>query len=1042
MIRFFGEHPTAANLLMIIFACMGLFTITSLRRQTFPEFIPAEVEIRVVYPGATAEKVEETICRRVEDAIDGVNFVEEIRAEAREGMARIVVEMQENENFQMFLDDIQTEVNAIDDFPDEIETPIVKALGQTDPVVTLAVSGPMSLPDLKAYCEYLKDQMQLEDNISLVQIDGFSDQQIQIQLESHALMQLGISVHEIADIISRQSLDFPAGTIETNDQDILIRFSDERRNPIAFENLVVLSGKTGAEIRLGDIATITETFELDEEKVVINGVPGAFLRIKKNKTEDALRALDAVKSFIAKESKIKPDGVTFTLTQDYASVVRDRLVLLSNNGWQGFVLVFLSLWLFFNYRFSFWVVMGLPVSFLGAFFFLPMINYSINMFTMVGMLIALGLLMDDAIVIAENIASHLSKGKSALQAAIDGTNEVKTGVLSSFFTTLCIFGPISFMNGAIGRVLKVLPVMLILILTVSLIEAFLILPHHLAHSLKHYDPNKTNGFRNRFNRFFEWCRDAFGKIIDWAVNWRYLCVGLSVALFILSVGMLKSGILKFQAFPDIEGDVAVVRILLPQGTPLKKTEQVVERITKALHQVNTHFKPIQPDQQDLVKNIMTCYNFNEETSESGPHVATILVDLLNAEKRNANLDDFFQRWRQAVGDIPDVIHLSFTEPVITPAGRPIDIRLHGKDLWQLKQAAVALYHWLSRFKGILDLCDDLRPGKHEIKMRLREGALSIGLTSQMVAAQLKAAYYGRTADEIQVEQTSYEIDVRMIASDQNSLADLDDFYITLPNGKQTPLTEVVHIQYDRGFARIVRIDGQRTVSLKADVDTRNANTAEIIAQLNTSFLPDFQKKYPNIRISFSGEIKESATTKASLARGFLIGLIGIFVLLSFQFRTYSEPFVVMVAIPFAFIGVIWGHLAMGIEVCMPSMVGFVSLAGIVVNDSILLVQFLKTRREQGYSTLESASMAGRERFRAVMLTSITTIAGLTPLLSEKSLQAQFLIPLATSIVFGILASTLFVLVMIPVVYSIFADLNWVENLEGVKKISLKSVLIN
>ncbi|ETR73706.1 MAG: hypothetical protein OMM_06773 [Candidatus Magnetoglobus multicellularis str. Araruama] len=381
-----------------------------------------------------------------------------------------------------------------------------------------------------------------------------------------------------------------------------------------------------------------------------------------------------------------------------------------------------------------------------------------------------------------------------------------------------------------------------------------------------------------------------------------------------------------------------------------------------------------------------------------------------------------------MGNIPDVIHLSFTEPVVTPAGRAIDIRLHGNDLGQLKYAAIDLYQWLSKFRGVLDLCDDLRPGKPEIKMRLREGALSMGLTSQMVAAQLKAAFYGRTADEIQVEQTSYEIDVRMTDSNQDSLGDLDDFYITLPNGRQAPLTEVVHMEYARGYARIARINGQRTVSLKADVDTRHANTAEIIEQLNAEFHPNFIKQYPKIRISYSGEIKESATTQSSLARGFLIGLIGIFVLLSFQFRTYSEPFIVMIAIPFAFIGVVWGHLVMGIDICMPSMVGFVSLAGIVVNDSILLVQFLKTRREQGYSPYESASMAGRERFRAVMLTSLTTIAGLIPLLSEKSLQAQFLIPLAASIVFGILASTLFVLVMIPVVYSIFADLNWIERI--------------
>ena len=1029
MIRFLGAHPTAANLLMIILVCMGLFTVSSLRRQTFPEFTPAEVEIRVFYPGATADKVEETICRRIEDAIDGVNFVEEIRSEARESLGRVVVEMKENENFQRFLDDIQTEINAIDDFPDEIEQPIVRALGQKDPVVTLGVSGVMSRQDLKAYCEYLKDRLQKEFDISLVDIVGFSDQQIRIQLKAQVLMQFGLSVHEITDVIVRQSIDFPAGSIETDHQDIIIRFSDERRNPIAFQDLVVVSGKTGAEIRLGDIAQINETFELKEEKIIINGVPGAFLRIQKNKTEDSLRTLDAVKSFIENESRIKPEGISFTLTQDYASVVRDRLLLLLNNGWQGFLLVFLSLWLFFNYRFSIWVVMGLPVSFLGAFFFLPMINFSINMFTMVGMLIALGLLMDDAIVIAENIATHLSKGKSALKAAIEGTYEVKTGVISSFVTTLCIFGPISFMDGAIGRVLKVLPVMLILILTVSLIEAFCILPHHLAHSLKGYDPNKQNQFRLYFNRMFDNIKDFFGHLIDWAIEWRYLCVGLSIALFILSVGMLKSGILKFQAFPDIDGDVAVARILLPQGTPLERTESIVDHIVHALDEVNTHFKPSQPNQQNLVKNVMVRYNFNDEASESGAHVATIFVDLLNAEIRDASLDDFFHLWRTKTGQLPDVIHLSFAEPVITPAGRAIDIRLQASDLKQLKQASMDMYRWLSGFNGVLDLCDDLRPGKPEIKMRLREGALSMGLTSQMVASQVKAAFYGRTADKIQVEQTAYEIDVRMMDSDKDSLADLDNFYISLPNGKQVPLTEVVHMQYERGYARIARINGQRTVSLKADVDTRLINTAELVDQLKTDFMPSFQKKYPEIRVSFSGEIKESAKTKASLRRGFLIGLIGIFVLLSFQFRTYSEPIIVMVAIPFAFIGVVWGHIFMGIEICMPSMVGFVSLAGIVVNDSILLVEFLKIRRREGLSTLESAARAGRERFRAVMLTSLTTIAGLIPLMFEKSLQAQFLIPLATSIVFGILTSTVFVLIMVPVVYSIFGDLKWIEDMD-------------
>ncbi len=1030
MIQFFAKHPTAANLFMLIFIVMGITSIPSLRRETFPDFSADQAEVRVLYPGATAEDVEQAICQRIEDVVDGISYVEEVQSEAREGVGIVKVEMQEGEDFRQFIEDVKTEVEAIDDFPEQAELPTIREMGRTDQVISIAVTGPMSPPDLKTYCEYLKRGLQKEPEISQVTILGFSDHQIRIQIPAHTLMQYGISMSEIADVIARQSVDLPSGTIEASDQEILIRFTDERKQPEEFQDLVVVAGKSGAEIRLGEIATIRDVFELDEEKILFNGQRAGMLQITKTKTEDALRIVADVRAFLEKEEKIKPPSVNFVLTQDVSSIVEDRLLMLVRNGWQGLILVFLTMWLFFSFRFSFWVAMGLPVSFLGALFFVPLIGYSLNMITMVGLLIALGLLMDDAIVLSENIATHLEKGKSALQAAIEGTNQVKVGVLSSFLTTICVFGPIAFLEGFIGKVLKVMPVILILVLSVSLVEAFCILPNHLTHSLKGYDPKKQGRFRRSFDAFIARLREkVLGPIVDLAVTWRYLVVGLTVGAFILSVGMIASGKLKFRAFPDIDGDVIEVRVLLPQGTPLARTQAVANRLTHALEQVNESFAPLQPEGKDLVQNVSVQYNKNADAYEQGPHVVTVSADLLKAEIRDARVDDILNKWRKNIGEISDVIFMKFTEPSIGPAGLPIEVRLQGDDLDAMKSAALKMQSEFSQLKGVFDVFDDLRPGKPEVRIRMREGAKSLGLDALTLATQLRTAYYGKTVNEIQVGAESYEIDVRLRDEDQDSLADLEQFHVTLPGGKQVPISSVAILETGRGYARIARTDGQRTVTLQGNIDPEMANAAEVMGYFRKELLPELQKAYPTIRFSVEGESKESGKTGASMRRGFIIGLIGVFVLLSFQFRSYVEPMVVMVAIPFALIGVVWGHLLMGLQLCMPSMMGFISLAGVVVNDSILLVEFIKIRRRAGDAIPDAARRASRERFRAVMLTSLTTVAGLLPLLSEKSLQAQILIPLAASIVFGIMTSTLLVLIVIPSLYSILGDLKLAAKLE-------------
>lgn len=1032
MIRFFTAHPTAANLLMIVFVVIGLMTASKLRRETFPDFTVPEVEVRVFYPGATAPEVEDVVCRRVEDALDGIQYVEEIRSDAREGFAVITVEMEENGDFPSFKDDIETEVAAIDDFPDDVEEPVIKQLGTTEFVLSLTVTGPLSPRDLKAYCENLKDRLRRNPQVSTVNIRGFSDNQLRIELSAEALMRYDLSVAEVADIVSRQNVDLPAGAIETGEQEILLRFVEERRSPVELEKLVIIGDMGGGEIRLGDLGQIKDTFELDEDLVTVAGKRAGILIVEKTKTEDTIRVANVVKA-IVEEERVRHPQLSIEITQDMSTLVKDRLQLITTNAWQGGLLVFLAMWLFFNARLSFWVVMSLPVSFLGAMLFASELGLTINMITMIGILMALGLLMDDGIVIAENIATHYARGKSALQAAIDGVSEVKGGVFSSFITTVCVLGPLVVIGGNIGKVLRVMPLILILVLAVSLIEAFLILPAHLAHSMHGSRGKKSNALRRLIDGAIESCRErVLGRTIDLLLRWRYLWIGCVVAVLIVSLSMFAGGVVKFQAFPDLDGDVLEARLMMSQGTPLQRTADVVQQITEGLKGVNEQFKPRQPGGQDLVQTVTVQFNKNVDAFENGPHVATVSVKILDAEKREGTIDQIIDAWREKIIQPTDVTMLNFTEPVIGPQGRAIEIRLQGDDLERLKLAATEFHAWLSGFEGVLNLSDDLRPGKPEVRIRLREGAAGLGLDAASVARQVRAGFYGVTADEIQFGREAYEVDVRLRTEDQNSVADLEYFYFSVPGGKSVPLGSIAVADRTRGWARIARIDGRRTVTLRGDIDQRVTNTMQLFSKIEGEYLPDLNEKFPEIDVSFAGEVEQSNTTQESMIGAMIVGVIGVFVLLSFQFRSYTEPLIVMTAIPFAMIGVIWGHWLMGLDLSMPSLIGFISLSGIVVNDSILLVLFLKLSREEGADIVTSAGQASRQRFRAIVITSLTTIAGLLPLLFEKSLQAQVLIPLAASIAFGLLASTVLVLLVVPCLYAMLGDFGLVADVETVE----------
>lgn len=1030
MLRFFTTHPTASNLISLVIFALGIAVIPFLRRETFPNFTAEEVEIRVIYPGASTEEIEEAICQRIEEAIDRINELEEVRSEAREGLGTVIVKMRRGGSFDRFVGEIKTEVEAIDNFPESAEAPIIKPLGQTDPVTSVAVTGPMSASDLKFYAEVLKEKMLQLPEISQVEVAGFSDHQIRIELHNHILQQYGISVSDIAQRLRNMSLNLPAGVLETRDQDILVRFHGEKRTVQEFQDLVILGNFNGAEIHLGDIAVIEDLFEDTAQKISFNGKRAALLHITKTRSEDTLQIGNAVRTFVEQEQKKAPPGVQLVLTRNVFSIVQDRLDLLTNDGWQGFILVALTLWIFFNFKLSFWVVIGFPVSLCGTLFMMHLFGESLNMITMVGLLIALGLVMDDSIVISENVARHLAVlKKNPENAAFDGFMEVKVGVFASFMTTTVVFCPLMFLEGDIGKVLRVMPLMLMLTMLVSLIDAFFLLPSHLSHSLKVGDFDRVNPIRRAFDQKLTWVQEnVVGRCADLAISWRYLFFGIVIAVFLSSVSMIAGGILKFKAFPDLDGDIIEARLLLPQGTPLHRTETIVHQILQALDRVNRHFSPLQPHQQSMVQNINIQWSHNIDAKETGPHVATIGIDLLTAEERSHTLDEFVVRWRQEIGPLPDVLQLTFKEPSIGPQGIPIEIRLKGPRFDLLKEASLEFQQWLNRYQGVLDVFDDLRPGKSEILLHLKPGAVALGFNATMIALQLRASFYGETATEIQVGKESYEIDVRLHLQDRNSIADLEYFTLISPSGQQVFLKTVAEMEVTRGYARVQRIDGMRTVTIQGDIDSHQINVNEMIAETQKNFLPDFLKKYPDILCSFEGEHKNAKETGGSLVRSFILGVFGIFVLLSFQFRSYLEPFSIMLAIPFAFIGVIWGHLLLGLPLTMPSMVGYVSLAGVVVNDSILLVEFLKMRMAEGLSLQDAAKQASRDRFRAVLLTSACSIAGTLPLLFETSLQAQVLIPLVTSLTFGLASSTVLILLYVPAIYVIFDDWGLIRKL--------------
>jgi len=1045
VIGYFVRHPTAANLLMLVVILLGVLGVTSLRREVFPEFASEYINVQVIYKGATAEEVEETICRRIEEEIEGIEGIEQVDSTSRENMGMVVIEVADGYEVADVLKDVENAVDQIDNFPEDTEDPVIWEVDRIDKVCTISVwADKMPEKDLVALADSIKKELLAVDGVSLIEESGFSEHQIKIRVRDEALLAQGLTIGDVAREISSQSIDLPSGSVETDQREIKIRVVDQRHWAEDFRDLTVKASPDGARIPLRAVAEVADTFEDEWTQATFEGRRCVNLDVNKTESEDTIQVRNRVKGFLDARRALLPPNVHLTLWGDWSFYVKDRLGMLVKNGIWGFILVFLTLWLMLNLRLSLWVAVGIPISFLGALFVMDQMHMSLNMITMFSLIMALGIIVDDAIVIGENIFAHYSHGKPPALAAVDGTKEVALGVTASMLTTVAVFMPLLQMQGEIGKVMRVMPIGVITALSVSLIEAFLILPHHLSRSLGKI-PKSPPPLRKAIDRRVKWLtRRVYSPVLQWSVRRPLIPVAAVVMLFMIALGMLLGGRLKFQLFPELDGDFLVAQIELPDGADLRRTRQVVRRVEDALRVVDRKFTPMQPDRKHLVKYVSTTFGFSRtigrqaEQPQTGSHLAQVVVELLGADQRTATCDDVLAVWRRAVGDVPDVVSLTIEQMQVTPGGKAVDIQLQGKDLEDLQRASYRLQDKLRGtrqepgYPGIRNVTDNLRPGKEEVRVRLKPVGRHLGITAAALAVQLREAFWGNIAEEFQRGADTFEVEVLFAPGSRQSLADLDDFKLKTPDGQMVPFHEVATAQLDRGYSQIVRADGRRTVSVTADVDTEKGNVTEIMDDLENEFFPQFLKENPGVSINLEGQRKETAKTTGSLRRGFIIGLAIIFILLSFVFQSFVEPIIVMLAIPFGLIGAVAGHLLMGIDWAMPSSIGFISLSGIVVNDSIVLVTFIKRRLAEGRSIRDAVHLAGMRRFRPVVLTSATTVAGLLPIMLETSLQAQFLIPMAASIAFGLMFATVVVLLLVPCLYTIAARLGWSQKIELTK----------
>ena len=1024
MIAWFARNDVAANLLMVTLLVLGAWALVAkIPLEVFPAFELRSVVVRVPFPGATPEEVEEGITVKIEEAIQDLDGIKTLRSTAIENLGTVIIEVDNRNDPRELMNDVKARVDAISTFPADSERPVVYIPEIRRDVITVIISGDLPEQELRLVAERVRDQLVDLEEITQVELDGVRPYEISIEISEQTLRQYNLTLDEVASAVRRASLDLAAGSVRTTGGEVLIRTQGQARAGSEFENIVV-RGESGARLTIKDLGVVRDAFSEDPLEFRFNGRPAAFIDVYRVGEQSALDVARAVRDYIAVPPAWLPPGVELDYWRDQSRVVQARLNTLMKSALQGGILILVLLTLFLRPAVAFWVVVGIPVAFMGGIALMPLLGVTINLISLFAFILVLGIVVDDAIVTGENIFSRMQKGEDPLQASIKGTQEIAVPVTFGVLTTVVAFSPLLMIEGVRGQLFAQIPLIVIPVLLFSLVESKLILPAHLKHVRVRSSASDgpLSRLQARIQRSLERGTQAmYAPVLRASLRHRYTTIALFVAVAIILFSIAIGGHLRFVFFPRIQAETASAVVTMPPGTPFEATAEAIRRINAGAEQLReTHRDP--DTGESVILGILSSVGSTGGGGAPRTDIGRVVFEIVSPEQRTVDITsvDLVREWRQAIGSIPGAKEVSFRAE-FGGGGSPLDVQIAGPDFVVLRSLATQVRERLETYPGVFDVTDSFEEGKQEIKLRIRPEAELLGITLEDLARQVRYAFFGFEAQRVQRGREEVRVYVRYPEAERRSLDNLDTMRIRTPSGAEVPFGDVASAEYGRGFAQIRRVDRNRTINITADVNKETADVEAIKRDLN-AFLAEATPAFAGVSFSLEGEAREQRESFGSLGYGLVFVLFMIYALLAIPFRSYLQPLIVMSVIPFGAAGAMLGHMIMGMSLTIFSIMGMLALTGVVVNDSLVLVDYINRRRAEGMPLMEAVSTAGVARLRPVLLTSLTTFAGLTPLIFEKSTQAQFLIPMAVSLGFGILFATFITLLLVPLNYLVLEDL--------------------
>lgn len=1010
LIGTFARHKVAPNLLMLIMVIAGVVALMKLNVQFFPNFELDYASVRIVWPGANAEDVEASITDPIERVLRNIDNLDEMTSTSSLGVASVSLKFREGTDMIEAVDQINQRVSELRNLPQDSEKPVIQRTLRYEPIARLLViSEGGTLQELRNIVRNFEREL-LDLGIDKIDISGLPKEEMAIEISQENLERFDLTLEDVSGKISGMSRDLPAGSIGDADSERDIRAIQQGRNELAFKQIEVVTDASQYTV-LGDIAHVQRRAVKDAEMLTVAGNPAVEMRLKRATSGDTLKSSEIMQNWLLQTEPVLPDGVSLKVYDETWSLVEQRIMLLVNNGLGGLILVVLILYVFMNGRVAFWVAVGIPISFMATLMIMLLSGGSINMVSLFALIMALGIIVDDAIVVGEDALSHHEMGEADLHAAEGGAHRMLAPVMASSITTIAAFLPLMLIGGEMGNILFAIPLVIIAVIVASLIESFMILPGHLRHAFKNIKAPEAGTVRYRLDLAIDNFRNNhFRRLIRFVLNNRFITLASTLALMIFVIGLLAGGRLSFVFFPSPESTKLNAEARFVAGTPARVTADYVEHLYKALYETENELEP------GIIK--VAVVSFNASSREKGSNFGSIFVELVESSQRSVRNAEFMRLWEQKAGIVPGLDVLSIDAPRAGPPGSDIDIRLWGIEPRLLKKASLEIQEVLRQITGVSSVRDDLPYGRDQMIYELTPQGKALGFTYASVGQQLSAAFSGKLVQIFTDGQDEVEVRIQYPREEQATMSTIGSMQLIAANGESVPLSSVVVWKNQRGFDVVRHVDGLLTVTVIGEVDSSVNNPNNILAALEKSTLSELSLQY-GFHYSLEGQSARQQETFADMKTGLLIGLTMIYIVLAWVFSSYGWPLVVMMAIPFGLIGAIMGHWWMGLDMTILSMFGFFGLSGIVVNDSIILVSFYKRLREEGMQIKPALEEAVVQRVRAVFLTSLTTIAGLTPLLFETSLQAQFLIPMAAAIAFGLMFSTFLILLVIPCILSLY-----------------------